>query len=360
MNEGPRRVLFPRRAHEDVPDALGVIGGVERRQRRGLEAGGLVEEVGEAHEALRRLGHARGREGGASDERRGIAGVERAEHEQVVAVVVEEGRGAVSRVVADRRDAVERRRHRVEHVRDRASRVVGEPGEVFSGRLLPHVVDAEEVRHGDTVAGALARAAAPERRVDLEQLTVDLGLAEEVEVQRCLGVLRVGGEAEQHGRAEEREVIVVHGVIDGPAAPRHGLPAPARLFVMPDVEHGLVAPGDPARPLLVGHSVEAPVEDHGHVPDARPHLEVAVGGDERRGAGGHERLVLGDHRVDVRDGEVGVGIVPRQRVHERGVPALKIVGRVPFEGRVHVRLVAIGGGRRRRERRREPGLARRR
>ena len=89
---------------------------------------------------------------------------------------------------------------------------------------------ARTAAHRDAVAGALARAAADEIRVERrDELAEDLRLAE---LRRATGLrlrhLAVCREPEQHRRAQERVVVVVRRVVDRPAAPRRRPATPGR------------------------------------------------------------------------------------------------------------------------------------
>src|SRR5262245_4871148 len=117
-------------------------------------------------------------------------------------------------------------------------------GQVLAGRRLPVDVVAEQIVERGAVAGALAGAAAWQRRVVVEQRPELLRL-QEVEPRAVLRRQRP-----QHRRAQEAEMVVVARIAYRPAAPRPRRAAPRGLVRMPDVEDRLLRERRPALPLI--------------------------------------------------------------------------------------------------------------
>ena len=129
---------------------------------------------------------------------------EEAQGEEVLAVIVEERGGAVARVVADRREEVERRHGGVHEIGERGAGVRGAVGDALAGRRLPEVIEREELAHGGAVAGPLARAAAGEVALEgREQEPFEPVVARERDPLVRGRELAARREPEQHGGAQE-------------------------------------------------------------------------------------------------------------------------------------------------------------
>ncbi len=148
----PRRVLVPAGARVELADARGVVRRAEPVERGRRDVAVLVHEVAHEHELALHLRDRRGREQRLRARRDRIAGEQRDQRLEVVAVVVEQLGLGVARVIARRRDAVERGHDLVDHREHRGARVRGLGGDLLAGRRLPYVVELEQPAHRHAVA----------------------------------------------------------------------------------------------------------------------------------------------------------------------------------------------------------------
>ena len=301
----PHGVLAPVAAGEQMPRTFGQID--QRRRRGAARAGG--QQVVAAVEALRHPRHRDVVQPPRRHRARFFVRGQLARLEHQAAVIVEQFRHRVARLVADRREAVQGGDRGMHPIGNAVARMRAGAGEILAGAVLPQAVQAEQAH----LRGAIARAfpAAATRQPGV----IGLQRRQAARAQVVHPGRAAAHQGPVHRRLDETVVVVVAGVVDRPACPCVRLPTPLRARMVPDVPHRLLRIGRPAPLLRRVDGGAAGVQGHREIRDPGTDFQIGIACDRRTRTGRDGGFGLGHLLLHHPHGEVAVLVAAAEQEH---------------------------------------------